>query len=104
MALPEITVLPDSIKITVTEEHIKDGEPDTRELCPIAWAAWDAFGQTIAAVWVIGNQIIVGRYEGPIPFIMPEEAVEWLFDFDDKGTGEPIEFIAVKDETGIVRW
>ena len=96
MALPEITALPDTIKITVTEEHIAAGVRSSRDGCPVALATWDAFGKMVTAVWVLGEQIILGRHEGAISFTIPEYVTDWLMKFDDDDIGEPIGFIAVK--------
>lgn len=96
---------PDTIEVSVSEPHISLGRPDSELYCPMALAARDIFGDTVEAIWVVYHHIVVGSFTGPVtPYALPQQAREWLLEFDNHNSLGPIDFVAAKDDSKNLIW
>ena len=84
----------DTVKITVTKEHIKDGQRLSPTGCPIALAV-KATGVDFWSVGVNDFTITIrGNARAFKLYKMPKEAVKFRHDFDTGKRVKPLRFVA----------
>jgi hypothetical protein len=74
------------MKITVTEQHIEQGKQASQCFCPVALAIREATGIDQLCVLSIGVIFKTGSVN------LPEEASNFVLDFDAGQAVEPFEF------------
>jgi hypothetical protein len=82
-----------SVKIQVTQKHITQGVPTSPDTCPIALAAFDA-GLRLAGGYLLVTSKVIYTDKGK--YLLPDEACQFVRQFDDEKTVQPFEFTTNK--------
>lgn len=86
---------PRSLRVTVTHEDIRNGEPANACRCPVARAATRALGLSLDDEEVtVEGAIEVWTGDGWELYELPAEAVAWIEAFDAGALVTPLEFTA----------
>lgn len=90
-------IAPTELAVVVTAEDVESGAICDSAHCPIARAAGRALAEagTPARVVLAGGESIEARMDGHwLEYEMPEEAIDWMVDFDRLLPVRPITFTA----------
>jgi len=88
-------VNPAAIKVGVTAEDIKKGKPRDEQNCPVALATNRAFGNLLEGCLSIQQSFASLRVPGEASertTQLPDEAVQFIRDFDGSADVKPFEF------------
>ena len=103
------------LRINVTKEHIKNGNPGSQCSCPISLALKEAYGKLMPEEVVIipsvdthdtwiefgkpaGKEDPEYKYNDRKDFIFSDKISNWIKIYDNKGTGEPFEIVSVESK------
>ena len=92
-------MVPKTITVNVTQEHIDRGTPEHCSLCPIALATLDAI-DTVGRVMVDYDHIRLSWAAAPNAYYpLPPEAMAFIDDFDENEPVAPIAFQVTRQDT-----
>ncbi len=79
----------ETMKLNITEDHIKNGKPEESEYCPIALAVKEQF-QNTSSIWVSSNFIYLRVCNECKTYKLPANAQLFIRNFDSNLSVEPI--------------
>ena len=97
------------LRINITEEHIKNGNPGSQCSCPISLALKEAYEKILPKVETITTTVDTHdvfiefekqhpKYNDRKDYIFSDTVSNWIKEYDNKGTGEPFELVSVESK------